>query len=230
VTDAEVRLFVDGRHVAYRSDAAHPGQYTAHDSPGDRLESRAAFSVDVRWNGLLATAAGIVPPPIVIDSVEVDYDDRPVQAVFADSLSPNLREGFLYPVEVTVWWTIPFAEVDVDSSYWVRARLKPPASFPSAVVDFFLRTEQIVRERLIESDAGRKKWVGVYGVPVESDTSPMPPHSVEVALLRSTEDYARYASSRSTPARREPVSNVAGGIGIVAGIAQDRTTLRIDDD
>ena len=50
---------------------------------------------------------------------------------------------------------------------------------------------------------------------------------MKVSLLRSGPDYARFASSRDAPERREPVSNVRGALGIVAGISVDSLLLNV---
>ena len=110
----------------------------------------------------------------------------------------------------------------------MRTQLRPPASFPSAVVDFLLATGAVERERDVPGDGAARRWRGVYAVPVEAPGDPLPPHALEVAVLRSGEDYARYARSRTDPDRRDPDGNVEGGLGIAAGIALDRRTLAVE--
>ncbi len=119
-------------------------------------------------------------------------------------------------------------EPNADSS-WVRARLRPPAAFPSAVVDFVLLTDATRREADLAAGGAVRRWSGVYAVPVDAPSDPLPPHALDVVLLRSGPDYARYALSRTDPDRREPVGNVRGGIGIAAGLALDRRTLVVGE-
>lgn len=227
VTDAHVLLQVGDQPVVYAPVPGRPGRY---EPPGDApvVPPRARYALTVRWRDQEARAGGLVPPPIGIDSIDVRVPDDPVQAVLIDSIGAAARQGFIYPIEVTVWWTTPFEEVGADSAYWVRAQLKPVTSFSSTVVDLFLRTEQIVRERTLRRDErGRHAWTGVYAVPVASAAAPPPEHSLRVLLLRGYEDYARFASSRDAPERREPVSNVDGALGVFAGVALDSLRVRV---
>lgn len=234
VTDAEVVLDLDGQVIAYGPDTAAPGRYRpvveAVATP------RAPFVFTARWRGQEARAAGTIPPPIHLDTVEVSVPERPVQAVLLDSLnlaidslSVGARQGFIYPVEVTLRWEAAFEPTGADSLYWVETRLEPRTGFASAIIDFFLLPSQILRERDRPRDArGRYVWTGVYAIPVEEETDPLPPHELTVALLRSGRDYARFASTRDAPDRREPRTNVTGGLGIVAGVSVDSLRLRIE--
>jgi hypothetical protein len=164
------------------------------------------------------------PVSIALDSVRVTPSTSPVEAVFADSLGLAVGEGVIYPVTVTLFWTAPEAD-----TAWVRARLRPPASFPSAIVDFVLDTDETRREAEFEGEGPVRRWRGTYAVPVESLDDALPPHALDVFVLRSGTDYARYALSRTDPSRREPVGNVRGGIGIVAGVAIDGRTLQVGE-
>ena len=219
VADALVTLAVSGEPVVYDPDA--PGVYRPRPfrtpTAGERIE------LDVRWSGLQATATSVLPAPIALDSFVVSPASMPVAAVFADSLGLNLEEGFIYPVDVQLYWTVPEAD-----TAWVRVRLRPPSAFPSAVVDFLLDTEAIQQEQAFGASEAVRSWRGVYAVPVDAAADPLPPHDLDLALLRSGEDYARYALSRTDPDRREPIGNVEGGLGIVAGIALDRRTVRVE--
>ncbi|WP_457652883.1 DUF4249 family protein [Rhodocaloribacter sp.] len=236
VADAEVALEIDGRTVAYRPDDARPGRYVP-EAAGTKAAARTTFRLRVRWQRQTAVAAGTIPPPITLDSVSVRVPERPVQAVLLDSLNLGIdslsvdvrsREGFIYPVEVTLWWTVDFDETGPDSLYWIETQLQPRTAFSSTIVDFFLLPEQILREREMPRDArGRRAWTGVYAVPVETKTEPLPVHDLKVALLRSGQDYARFATSRDAPERREPISNVEGALGIVAGISVDSLRVRV---
>lgn len=221
VTDAEVVLEIAGEAVGYAPVGVRPGRYQPRAervaAPGER------FELEVTWQGSRATAASALPAPVVLDSVRIAPAAAPVAAVFADSLGLELEEGFLYLVDVTLFWTAP-----PEDTAWVRTQLRPPASFPSAVVDFLLATGAVERERDFPGEAAARRWSGVYAVPVEAPSDPLPPHALEVALLRSGEDYARYARSRTDPGRREPDGNVEGGLGIAAGLALDRRTLAVE--
>lgn len=225
VADAEVVLTLGETPVSYRPDPARPGRYV----PQRPLVPAAgeALGLEVTWQGQRATAASALPEAIVLDSVRLSPAASPVEAVFADSLGLDLREGWLYPVTVTLHWAAP---AEADSARWVRARLRPPGDFPSAVVDFLLRTDQTIQEDDLETQpGGAKRWTGLYAVPVEGPESPLPAHAVKVYLLRSGPDYARYALTRADPDRREPIGNVEGGLGIVAGISFDTLTVRLGD-
>lgn len=223
MTDAEVVLSLSGVPVAYGPDPARPGRYVPQEAllpiPGEPL------ALEVSWQGRRATAASAMPEAIALDSVRLSPAAAPVEAVFADSLGLDLREGWIYPVAVALYWAPP---AEADSARWVRARLRPPASFPSAVVDFLLRTDQTLREDdLGIQPGGARRWSGLYAVPVEGPESPLPAHGLKVYLLRSGPDYARYALTRTDPERREPTGNVEGGLGIVAGISFDTLTVHV---
>ncbi|SHK55146.1 DUF4249 family protein [Rhodothermus profundi] len=230
VTDARVTLALDTLYISYRPDPAAPGYYRP-----ERLDlilpPQMSFVLEIQWRGLRIYARDALPPPIQIDSVQVSFPDVPVPAVLLDSLVLNdslaigARKGYLYPVEVTLWWHAPDAP---DSSYWVRPHLQPAVPFSSVVVDLFLRTEQVLLEQQSAREPdGRRRWTGVYAVPVDSAQAPLPAHTLRVALLRSGQAYARFAATRESPERREPVSNVVGGLGIVAGIALDSLRLTV---
>lgn len=221
IADAEVVLEIAGETVGYAPVGGSPGRYRPSvlrvAGPGER------FGLEVAWQGRRATASSALPAPIALDSVRIEPADAPVAAVFADSLGLELEEGFIYPVDVTLFWTAP-----PEDTAWVRTQLRPPASFPSAVVDFLLATGTIEREREFPGAGAVRRWSGVYAVPVETAADPLPSHDLDVALLRSGEDYARYALSRTDPDRRDPDGNVEGGLGIAAGIALDRRTITVE--
>ncbi len=231
VTDASVILRLDSLDIPYRADPTAPGYYRPERTEL-RLPPEVAFTLEIVWRGRLIRARDVLPPPIRIDSVQVSFPDAPVPAVLLDSLVLNdslaigARQGYLYPVEVTLWWQAPD---DPDSTYWVRPHLQPAVPFSSVVVDLFLRTEQVLLEQQSPTDGnGRRRWTGVYAVPVDSARAPLPAHTLRVALLRSGRAYARFAATREFPERREPVSNVDGGLGIVAGIALDSLRLTVN--
>lgn len=224
VDDAVVTLVLDEDTVRYAPIAGQPGRYAPQQTR--TAEPGAVLAFDVTALGQRATASSLLPASILLDSVRVVPAAAPVEAVFADSLGLEVREGFLYPVDVTLYWTAAATDANADSS-WIRARLRPPAAFPSAVVDFVLQTDVTRREADLATGPTVRRWRGVYAVPVEASTDPLPPHALDVVLLRSGPDYARYVLSRTDPDRREPVGNVRGGLGIAVGLALDRQTLAV---
>lgn len=223
--EAELQVSIDGEAVEYEESEV-PGVYTALSeglvAPGARFEFVARHAGDV------ATASGTVPPPMTLDSLNVSAPRTPIRAVLLDSLSLSLDSlsisstGFIYPVDVTLWWEAPPA---TGGDYWVETSVTPLESFSSRLIDFFLPSSSVLEEP--RDGRGPLSWTGVYAVPVESATTPLPDHVLRVAAVRSELDYARFALSRTDPDRREPVSNVTGGIGIVAGVALDSIRVRV---
>ena len=221
VTDALVTLSVGEEEIPYDPVASAPGQYQPR--AFRMIEAGDQIGLEVSWNGRRLTGTSVVPKAIALDSVRIEPSEAPIAAVFADELGLSLEEGFIYTVDATLYW-----HVTGPDTAWVRTRLRPPEDFPSAVVDFLLETEAVEEEILFAAAGDVRSWRGVYAVPVETASDPLPPHELEVALLRSGEDYARYARSRNAPDRREPEGNVEGGLGIVAGIAIDRQTITVE--
>ena len=230
---AVVRLRLGDEVVRYHAEPSRPGRYVPQGESGRTVPPRTSFELEVAWGRQQARAVGRIPPPIRLDSVQVNVPEHPVESVLLDSLrldtlSGEARQGFAYPVEVTMWWPARLA-AEADSGYWVRPHLKPSSSFSSSAVDFFLQKEAVLPEEgLPASAAGRRQWTGVYVVPVEQQTDPLPRHRLRVSLLRSTVDYARFAESRQAPERREPVSNVEGALGVVAGISVDSVSVWVE--
>ena len=217
--------------MAYAADPLHPGLFRPVVEPGIVAEPGAAFSLNVEWNGERASAGGTVPPPIRIMSAEIVVPDEPVSAVLldslllSDSLAVGAYKGFIYPIEVTLTWE---PVDDPGAEFWVRAQLRPYSGFSSTVVDFFLRSEAIFPEDgSSANDSGDRTWTGVYAVGVNAGDEPVPEHNLRVAIIRSGRDYARFASSRDTPERREPLSNLDGAIGIFTAISVDSTRIRV---
>lgn len=225
VRDAELQITIDGAEIPY-AESADPGVYTAQSeglvAPGARFEFVA------RHGGDVASARGTVPPPMTLDSLRVVAADLPIRAVLLDSLSLPLDSlsisstGFIYPVDVTLWWKTP---AESGGDFWVETSVTPLESFSSRLIDFFLPSSSVLQEP--RNGPGPLSWTGIYAVPVESATSPLPPHTLRVAAVRGELDYARFALSRTDPDRREPVSNVTGGIGVVAGIALDSIRVSV---
>jgi hypothetical protein len=227
---ADITFTLDGLRAEYEPVAGRSGVYRPVD-PSIMAASGATFGLRVDWNGTDARAEGIIPPAVRLDSVHTMVPSRPVRAIALDSLrfdTTGVEHVFIYPVEVIVWWEGTSPADGPDSLLWIRAQLRPEASFSSAVINFFLRPEQVIREEAAPRDAdGRRHWRGVYAVPVPDEDAPMPEHSLKISLVRSGRDYARYATSRNAPERREPVSNVHGAIGIAVGISVDSTRIHV---
>ncbi len=242
VSDAEVRVGLDGAQVAYQPLDAQPGFY-GPDRP-QMVTDRVPLAFEATWQGQRITAQSLVPPALRLDSIRVNVPDEPVDGIILDSLfiDPVLvdslqfdslrtgaEEGLVYLVEVTLWWIIDYPEVGSDSAYWIRTQLRPQLPTSPTFDDFFLRPEQIFRERNTTRDAlGRRKWTGVYAVPVETRETPLPPHPLRVSIIRSGQDYARFVSGRDDPERREPASNVEGAIGIFAGLSLDSLRVQVE--
>lgn len=231
---ATVRLRLGGRTVRYQPSGV-PGRYVPEEPV--TADPRTPFALAAVWQDQRATAEGRLPPPIRLDTAVVRASDAPVETVLLDSLDLDslgvpAGQGYIYPVEVDLEWTTDFPEVGADSSYWVHARLLPSSPpFSSTVIDFFLQPEEVFRERTAEraGAGGRRRWSGVYAVPVDSATAPLPAHRLRVGLVRSDSSYARFIQSRDAPDRREPISNVEGALGIAAGISLDERTLSIGE-
>lgn len=241
VTDAEVALVVNGERIPYRPVAQVPGRYEPALPPAD-VPARATLMLEADWQDQHVVAESQVPPPIQVDSLRLTIPDEPVagiildslfidpseaDSVVVDSLRFGAEQGFVYLIEVTLAWTVDFDEVGADSAYWIRAQLRP--DLDGTLDDFFFRPEQIFRERNARIGvAGERRWTGVYAVPVTREDDPLPPHALRVALLRSGQDYALFASSRDDPSRREPTSNVTGGLGILAGLSVDTSWVQVE--
>lgn len=228
VTDAEVLLTFARRTVTYEP-VDQQGRW-APVGPADTVRAGSYFVLRIRVDGEEVTADGIVPPAIRDVDLTLSVPDRPVKAVLLDSLSLPLdslrfelpsQTGYLYPVVARLEWDAPTTGEVGD--WWMETRLVPVQRFSSALIDYFLRPEGVMPET--RPSDGRLAWSGVYAVPVPAEDDPMPMHELRVVLIRGSADWAAYASSDGDPDRREPVSNVRGGLGIATGLAID--TLRI---
>jgi hypothetical protein len=231
-TGAEITLRLGSQHIDFQPVDSVPGRYAP--AAAVTVLPRTAFDLTVQWQGRTAAAEGVTPPPITIESARVTVPPEPVQAILVDSLRRDslgipAEQGYLYPIDVAVTWTTDFPETGADSTYWIRAQLQPFTSFSSGtVVDFFLQPEDVFRERATNRGSNRRRWAGVYAVPVDAPTAPLPRHRVRVSLVRSNAAYAAFASSRQDPDRREPISNVRGAVGIAAGVAVDSVQITVD--
>ncbi len=229
ISDAEIALYLDGRRIPYAATDT-PGHYAPVTDDDTPIEAYTRFRLEATWRDLAASAAGSTPPEIRLDSLSVHIPDSPVDAILLDSLrldtlGVGAQKGFLYPVEVTLWWR---PEGVAEDAYWIETQLRPRITFSSAVIDFFLQPNEIrLEDDMTRLANGAHRWTGVYGIPVDSLTTPFPPHALTVYLVRSMEDYARFAATRDAPQRREPASNLEGASGIFAGISIDSLTVNV---
>lgn len=189
------------------------------------------FELRVDAPGSAARASGIMPPSIRLEDVEISFPADPISVVLIDSLNVgldslnlavNATTGYIYPVQVSLTW------MDDDFDGWVEARLQPDDSFSSSLIDFFLLPSQVFPESSATADGnGRLGWEGVYAIPVQDAQSALPEHTLRVVLTRGDDRFARFITSRDAPDRREPVSNVNGGLGFVGGISTDSTRVDV---
>lgn len=224
---ADLRIAVAGDTVRYVPGDA-PGTYVPTRSV--TVPPGAAFYLEARWEGERGVASGTVPPRISIRSACLTVPPSPVEAILVDSLRRDsldipAEQGFIFPVDVTLNWD---QEPEVETM-WVRAGLQPSSDFSSGVVELFLQPTEVSRESdfLAESSLQRERqWTGVYAVSASDSTAPIVAHRITVSLTRGDSAFAAFASSRTDPERREPVSNVDGAIGIATAISLD--TLGFD--
>lgn len=231
ITDARIEVGLDGEMVRYLADSSRRGTYR----PQTGVQPRAGQSYTFRafWDGKVAETSGTIPPEIELLDVTVTVPDEPVSAVLldslalSDSLTTGFYTGYIYPIEVQVTWKDAPVLGWTGADAWIRAQLKPFSAFSSPVVDLFLRSDEIFRESVRPLKSGRRTWTGMYAVGVAGADDPLPEHRLRVSLVRSGPDYARFAASKHTPERREPISNLSGAVGIVAAIAVDSTHLYV---
>lgn len=232
VTKADITVTIGDRTITYAADLQQPGVFRPADEEDAVAEPGERFTIDIDWNGERASAGGIVPPQMRLLSADVTVPDEPVSAVLldslllSDSLAVGAYEGFIFPIEVSLTWEA--AADAAGSEFWVRAQLRPYATFSSTVVDLFLRSESIFREDEASADGkGTRTWTGVYAVGVDAVDDPVPDHALRIAVIRSGRDYARFAASRHAPERREPASNLKGAVGIFTAISVDSIRVQI---
>lgn len=224
-TGARVWLRLGSDSVAYAANPDAPGRYEPLSGP-DTVPPHVAFQLNVRWNGVRATATGTTPPRIELREVCLDVPDAPVEAILVDSVRRDsldipAEQGFLYPIDVRLTWD--GSPIPADTAHWVRGQLHPSTSLQSGgrVVDFFLQPAVVKREADFRIADGRHRWRGVYAVPVDSATAPLPPHTLTSDVVRGDGAFGSFATSRTDPDRRAPTSNVSGALGIATGIALD---------
>jgi hypothetical protein len=139
-----------------------------------------------------------------------------------DSLDIPAEESYIYPVDVSLQWTTAALAPGEDTTHWVRPRLSPDTTESgSRVVNFFLEPVDVRREDQFRRQGQGRAWTGVYAVPVADSTSSFPRHDLTVSITRGDSTFAAFARSRDDPERREPISNVEGGLGIATAVALD---------
>ncbi len=227
-TGAQVMLTVDGESVPYDEDPQQPGRYTPT-ATDTRVPGRVSWALEVQWNGERGRARGVTPPSIRAAEVCVAVPDEPVRAVRVDSLRRDsldipAERGYIYLIDVTARWmsaeTGPGGRP--DTTQWVRAQLRPDTSqFSSRLVDRFLQPAEVRREDRYRDVGGTRQWTGVYAVPVDSSTAPLPRHRLTTAVVRGDSAFGDFARSRTDPDLREPISNVEGALGIATAVAVD---------
>lgn len=225
-TGATVELRLGGDVISYEASGQPPGRYEPV-SGSAPVPARTPWRLRVQWQGERARARGVTPPPIELSEVCIDVPRAPVRAVLVDSLRRDsldipAEQGFLYPVDVSVEWPVDRLTAGEDTTHWVRPRLSPDTiESSSRVVEFFLEPVDVRREDQFRRRNGRRTWTGVYAVPVEDSASAFPQHTLTVTLTRGDTSFAAFARSRDDPERRDPVSNVDGGLGIATAVAVD---------
>lgn len=234
VSDAIVSLLLDEQTISYVLSETQKGVYEpAPEFVGIIVEPGAWFQLTVNTEHKTAFASGLIPAIIEIRDIRIVVSDDPVAAILVDTLDIGLDSlnlgldastGLIYPVQVSVDW---FSAHSATSS-WIETRLEPLNPFSSSIVDFFLLPSQVFREENTTlMEGGLRSWSGVYAVPVESVTRPIPQHQLKITLLRSDEQYARFATSRNDPIRREPATNLIGAMGFAGGISIDSVLVSI---
>jgi len=231
-TETQVVLSLDGVEYPYENDPSEGSLFMPRfEDQAIIVEPGAHFELAVESEFESAIASGEVPPALNLKDISVLVAERPISAVFVDTLDIgldslnlglNATTGFIYPVQVTVRWTS--AEFDG----WIETRLDPLTHFSSSLIDFFLLPSQVFQEESAQLNSdGFRVWNGVYAIPVQSENDPVPEHSLKITLLRGDERFARFATSRDNPSRREPVSSATGALGFVGGVSIDSLRLTV---
>jgi hypothetical protein len=157
----------------------------------------------------------------------IEVPSAPVRAIVVDSLRRDsldipAEQSYIYPVDVSLQWPADPLATGEDTTHWVRPQLRPDTTeSASRVVNFFLEPVDVRREDRFRRQGSQRAWTGVYAVPVDDSTSAFPQHDLTVTLTRGDTSFAAFARSRDDPERREPISNVEGGLGIATAVAID---------
>lgn len=223
---ATVELTLDGENLRYKESQQRAGQYVPVED-GSGVPARVPWRLDVHWQGEAAQVQGTTPPPLELQEMCIEVAEAPVRAVDVDSLRRDsldipAEQSYLYPVDVSLEWPTDRLRAGEDTIHWVRPRLRPDTTESSSrVVDFFLQPVEVRREDQFLVQNGRRAWTGVYAIPVEDSTSAFPGHNLTASLTRGDTAFAAFAGSRDDPERREPISNVEGGLGVATAVAID---------
>jgi hypothetical protein len=227
----DLNVTVGDHKMSYTRDPSNPFSfYPASETPTHTAAGQ-NFVLELEAPGASLSASGTLPPPIAARDVQVSFPNDPISVVLVDSLVVGLDSlnlsliattGYIYPVQVSISWE------DIGYDGWVEARLQPDASFSSSLIDFFLLPSQVFPEDSVSlTENGLLHWEGVYAVPVPDAESAFPDHSLRVVLTRGDDRFARFLTSRDAPDRREPVSNVRGGLGFVGGVSMDSVRVSV---
>lgn len=225
-TGATVEFMLDGTVVSYEENPQRDGEYVPAGDDG-KVTARVPWRLAVRWQGETARAQGTTPPAIELQEMCVEVPEAPVRAVVVDSLRRDsldipAEQSYIYPVDVSLRWPSNRLLAGEDTIHWVRPRLRPDTTESSSrVVNFFLQPVEVRREDRFPAPNGRRAWTGIYAVPVEDSSSAFPDHDLTASLTRGDTAFAAFAESRNNPERREPISNVEGGLGIATAVAID---------
>lgn len=188
-------------------------------NPGDRVHMR----VIDRNGRLAASASDDVPQPIQLDQVSIVVPPSPVDAIAFDSLRLDsfrldISKISAYLIEVSGSWTVD-TSVPTQEIEWMEPVIQViPSAGPSGQA--IIPTPEIFQARSIEDD-GLGSWTGVYLMAIDRTETMLPEHTLRLTLVRGSTAYARYASTRHHADRREPLSNVEGGVGAFHVIARD---------
>lgn len=226
----QLKVVMADRIITYERSMDAPLWFLPVDSGGPPANAGALFDVRVDAPETSLRASGMMPPKVTLQDIHVSAPDRPISAVLIDSLNVgldslnlavNATTGYIYPVQVSLTWE--------DDSFdgWMETRLQPENAFSSSLIDFFLLPSEVFTESSARHlGNGSLQWEGVYAVPVGTPDSPLPAHSLRVVLRRGDDRFARFITSREAPDRREPVTNVNGGLGFIGGVSTD--SIRVD--
>lgn len=223
---ATVEFVLDGSTIPYEEVDARPGQYVSAAGSGT-VPARVPWRLSVQWQGADARAQGRTPPSIELSEVCVEVPPDPVRAIVVDSLRRDsldipAEQSYIYPVDVSLRWPADRLDAGEDTTHWVRPQLRPDTTESSSrVVNFFLEPVDVRREDQFRRQDDQRAWRGVYALPVDDSTSAFPDHDLTVTLTRGDTSFAAFARSRDDPERREPVSNVEGGLGVATAVAID---------
>ncbi len=215
--EAEVRVEVDGLSVMYLPETANPGSFI----PSISVEALPGMEVvlEATTPDGQVSAVTIMPPVIAIDSATVLASPAPVRA--AVTIDGATTDRWVYTFGVEIHWT----SSEVDDGWWVRPLIRPPEGTPDESGNAFVRLSALAPEDEFANpaDPSVRYWEGAYAIIVPGSDDPLPSHEIELVLLRGGLDYAQFLQS-AAGGSGNPIGNVKGGLGIVAGLSIDRVT------